>query len=392
MIFLRSFSIWISLFFLASCFFQPAFALKKPSEITAMMQQAQSLQASNPNQAREQYHLILLELNSVIQSKPQSSKPYYLRAQIHLALHHLQEAHDDLQRASSLDPSLSFASSPQHFKTLLAQTQQTPPSPVTINPNPNDSPKTTTLETPFWAPLFYIFSITVFIGFLFFFLLRLQRQKPSALTVQSTLDLQNEYLQTIARLQASIAQNPPSFTHPPASTFLTNAELFIRRHHPQPHHRSPELQAMESAMKSTYARFVTPVEQALGKTGNNKSSRSYPDSPPPSTAPRPHPPTPSPSPIPSSHDRHLDSSSSSSSSSSTDLASILILNSMLNSPGYAQPTPTYPPAPSPSSPTSESFNPPSFDFGAPSIEDSWSSTSSSSTSDSTSSSSSSDSW
>ena len=87
-----------------------ALALPAPKDIEAAVSQGHLTQAESM-------------LREVIAAKPQSAKAHYELGQVLLRENRPAEARAELNQAQSIDPSLKFASSDQHFKTLLERTQ-----------------------------------------------------------------------------------------------------------------------------------------------------------------------------------------------------------------------------------------------------------------------------
>ena len=104
-----------------------ALALPAPKDIEAAVSQGHLTQAESM-------------LREVIAAKPQSAKAHYELGQVLLRENRPAEARAELNQAQSIDPSLKFASSDQHFKALLERTH-TPSSPahppaVQVTPQP----------------------------------------------------------------------------------------------------------------------------------------------------------------------------------------------------------------------------------------------------------------
>ena len=87
-----------------------ALALPAPKDIEAAVSQGHLTQAESM-------------LREVIAAKPQSAKAHYELGQVLLRENRPGEARAELNQAQSIDPSLKFATSDQHFKTLLERTQ-----------------------------------------------------------------------------------------------------------------------------------------------------------------------------------------------------------------------------------------------------------------------------
>ena len=119
-----------------------ALALPTPKDIEAAVAAGHNTQAETM-------------LREVLRDKPQSAKAHYELGQVLAREHRYQEAHNALQKAKELDPSLKFASSPDQFNTAMAKVSDlaaAPTSSVVMAPSATPGTHAPTPTEPVRVP------------------------------------------------------------------------------------------------------------------------------------------------------------------------------------------------------------------------------------------------